>query len=444
MRLLVTNCRVAQAYATLRALRPHAEHVVATTSGKRPLGIWPTCHAAYSRLVDRRYEVPDPEGDWFHGRIGPYNTPKEEAFISAIEEICRAERIDTVFPTNDAWVYVFSKNKDRLASQGVVVPVPDFDVVKRPLDKYDTVQAAAETGFPHPRTVLAEDDASVRAAIADLPPPWVVKLRFTNGGRGMSFHWDSGELLKKTRELRETHGAPIVQEFIPGSETMSFYTVVDNEGRVISCQTPTNARARLSRPAHAGRSAFLTAPRHAFADHAAALAKHIGWWGSLTIQTMIDERDGIPKILEINPRLGVHLWLRTAVGVNEPLIALRLARGEKVDKVPEVPSGIVLLKPIEDTIAFGFDTFDYGSWKLRKLFGGTSVERHLAQDSLGELWDDYRGPYRRDGERRYSPYYDNFRSDPVPALIWTSKLLAANASLSVNRLFRPSSVKRPL
>ncbi|MFD0979806.1 ATP-grasp domain-containing protein [Tropicimonas aquimaris] len=443
MRLMVTNCRVAQAYATLRALRPHAEHVVATTSGKRPLGVWPTCHAAYSRLVDRRYEVPDPEDDWFHGRIGPENTDREEAFIQRIEEICQTERIDTVFPTNDAWVYVFSKNRDRLARIGVTVPVPDYEVVRRPLDKYDTVQAAAESGFPHPRTYLATDDAAVREAVAELPPPWVVKLRFTNGGRGMSFHWDADELLKRVQELREVHGAPIVQEFIPGSETLSFYTVVDKAGRVLSCLTPVNARERLSRPSHAGRSAFRTAHRHAYADQAAALAKHIGWWGSLTIQAKVDERDGVPKILEINPRLGVHLWLRTEIGINEPLIALRIARGEPVESVPQVPAGIRLLKPIEDTIAFGCDSFDYGVYKIRRL-GRSTAENPLPQDSFRQIWDDYRGPYRETGERRYSPYYQYFRKDPLPSLIWTSKILSAHGSLSFKRLVRPGSVKRPV
>ena len=116
MRLLVTNTRVAQAYAIIRALRPHAERMVATTSGPRPLGIWPTCHAAFSRLVDRRYHVPDPEADWREGRIQPENTPREQTFVDAVLEICARESIDTIFPSNDPWIYVFSKNKELFAA----------------------------------------------------------------------------------------------------------------------------------------------------------------------------------------------------------------------------------------------------------------------------------------------------------------------------------------
>jgi biotin carboxylase len=393
--------------------------------------------------VDRKYAVPDPEDDWFYGRVGPDNTPREEAFVAAIERICDKERIDTIFPTSDPWVYVFSKNKSRFEAMGITIPIPDFDVVKRPLDKYDTVQAAIEAGFPHPETHIATDDHAVRRAARSLPAPWVVKLRFTNGGRGMSYVWDADELIDVTRRLREKHGAPIVQEFIPGVEGLSFYTVIDKSGRLISCLTPKNARSQPSRPSNSGRNAFITAPRHPFGDKAAALARHIGWWGSLTIQTKIDERDGIPKIMEINPRLGVHLWLRTEIGVNEPLLCLRIARGEQVEPVTNAPEGWCLLKPIEDSIAFGFDVIDHGFDKVRNLLPGERTAAGGRQETLSEIWEAYRSPYRWSGERRYSPYYQYFREDPLPALIWSSKLLASSAALSLDRIFRPSKVKRP-
>ena len=63
MRLLVTNTVTPPAYFVVRALRPYADTVIATTYGPRPVNNWPTCHSAYSRLVDRRYSVLDPERD---------------------------------------------------------------------------------------------------------------------------------------------------------------------------------------------------------------------------------------------------------------------------------------------------------------------------------------------------------------------------------------------
>ena len=99
MRLLVTNTRTGQAYAIIRCLRPHAEWISATMYGSN----WLTAHtatAAFSRLVNRRHVVTSPEEDWAAGKIQYENTEREERYIRDIEEICRKDRIDTIFPSS--------------------------------------------------------------------------------------------------------------------------------------------------------------------------------------------------------------------------------------------------------------------------------------------------------------------------------------------------------
>lgn len=435
VRLLVTNGRCAQAYAIIRALRPHAERIVATMSGPRPLGVWPTCHAAYSRLVDRRYRVPDPESDWFEGRVGRHNTEREQAFVTAVLEICERERIDTIFPSNDPWVYVFSKNRQVFAEQGIVIPVPDYDTVCRPLDKYLTIQCAQEAGFPCPRTYLPQDDEDVTRIAGELEPPWVVKLRFTTGGRGFAIVHRVADLEEKTRALRRTHGAPIIQEFIPGHRMQSFYLVLDRGGQVVSAQSPRSLRAER-RTSHTISTAFETASRHPSTNEAIRLVRHIGWWGGATVQTKIDARDGTPKLMEINPRLGVHLWLRTELGINEPLMCVKIARGEGVEPVGEFPAGCRLLKPIEDAVALGFDLIDLGVQRLRNGLGRSPVDSANPPMTLKELITFYRAPYLDRQETRFSPYFRYCLQDPLPSLIWSSKILADNARLTIKGVGR--------
>src|SRR5712692_6082780 len=112
MRLLVTNTHSAPAYSIIRALRPYATGVVATMEGKHRWAAR-TSHAANSRLVDQRYYVPRADLDWRAGIIQKENTEREEAYVQRILEICRLERIDTIFPSHDPLVYVFAKNRDR-------------------------------------------------------------------------------------------------------------------------------------------------------------------------------------------------------------------------------------------------------------------------------------------------------------------------------------------
>lgn len=97
MNLLVTNTRNAQAYAIIRALRPHAQKVVATMEGDNHFAAG-LSHAGNSRLVDKKYYTPSPAADWRAGRIQRENTEREEAYIRVVETICEQERIDIVFP----------------------------------------------------------------------------------------------------------------------------------------------------------------------------------------------------------------------------------------------------------------------------------------------------------------------------------------------------------
>ncbi|MDJ0802425.1 MAG: ATP-grasp domain-containing protein [Desulfobacterales bacterium] len=436
MRLLITNSKTAQAYAALRALRPQAEVVIATTYGSKPLGIWPVCHASYSRMVDRRYPVPDPERDWHEGRIQPTNTPREQAYIDAIVKICERERIDTIFPTNDDRNYVFSKNKKRFEALGVLLPVPDYDVVIKPLDKYRTIKCAEAAGFPSPRTYLPESDADAMHIARELGPPWVVKPRFTTGSRGLAVVDRESDLPATIRRVRKHHGMPILQEYIPGKGKQNFYIVLDRNGQARSVFTPRVLR-ELGRVTRNLTAACLTVPLHPMAEQAVRTLRSMGWWGGATIQTKLDRRDGLPKIVEINPRLGTHLWFRTELGINEPLLCLQIAAGEPITAKTTYPQDCVLLQPLEDLISLPFELLDLFVYRLRTTIGGRKpIDVSNPPMTLRERLAAYKTQYLGFPSRIYSPYFRYMLSDPLPSLIWATKLLQMNTRASIQSLGR--------
>jgi len=445
MKLLVTNTHAYQAYAITRSLRPHAERIVATLSGARLLGFWPTDHAAYSRLIDRRYRVPDPEVDWLAGRIQPQNTALEDTFIARILEICARENIDTIFPSSDAWVYVFSKNKARFEAQGIVIPVPDLDTVMTPLDKYRTILAARKVGFPHPETHLGESDEVVRRIAHNMPPPWVIKLRFTTGRRGMAFVEDADDLVEKCRATRARHGTPMIQEYIPGQQNESSYLVLDRDKQVVSAMTVTTRR-RSANVFSGEASACETVPTGPLVEKAIALAQHINWWGGMTVQHKVDPRDGQPKLMEMNPRLGISLWYRTELGINEPLMCLQIARGEKPEAANDYPYGYLLLKPVQDLFSLALDLINIAAYRFRT----DVLKRHLehplsgpyfANRRFGCYWNDYFGKRKR----CLTPYFRHAREDPLPLIMWISKLATSvvdRVGRRVGRWFRSVASQR--
>lgn len=417
MNLLVTNTRTAQAYSLIKELRPYANKIVAEMYGRSWLAarISP---AANSRLVDRRYRVPYPTYDWQTGNIQRENTEREELYFKEILRICEKESIDTIFPSFDPHVFIFSKNKHRLKERGIVVPVPDYDVLLQSLDKYRTVQAARASGFPHPRTWLADSDDAVREAAAETGPPWIVRPRFTAGSRGLEIVTDGHALAACVERINRSYGTPIIQEYVGGMGRQNFYLVADASADIkfIYCPRVLRCSQRIFRNAvHVAEGAA----DHPLIPLVKKFVKHLGWTGPLTIQTKLDPKTGEPKLLEINPRVGTHLWCRIASGVNEPMMCLKIARGESVETATQLRTGMLLLEPTEDAIAIGFEALDRMLYNIRvKWRGRETVDPASVPLPIGQIFPSYLKYYRTKQEKVFSPMFTSFRNDPLVAILW--------------------------
>lgn len=424
MKLLVTNTQSGQAYVIIRALRPYAEKIIATMYGKHRFAARTTL-AANSRFVDRRYYVPNPELDWLAGIIQKENTPKEEAYIQRVLDICEKEEVDTIFPSLDPQVYIFSKNKQRLEEKGILVPVPDYETLLTPLDKYKTIQAAQKVGFPCPRTYFPENEADLKRIAQELDPPWVIKQRQAFGGRGMAIVTNFAQLQVKARPIRE-HYMPMIQEYIPGRQRQVFYLMVNRGGDIVAFLCPEIVR-RSQRLFRDFTRASESAVSHPFFPLVQRLVHHLGWWGTLTIQTKVDPRDNIPKLLEINPRCGIKLWNRTELGLNEPLMCLKIARGEQVERFESYPVGTLLLEPLDDLLGLGFELLDLSLYWFRTTVRGVKPIDPLNRPlTLAELIGSYRREYLGGREKVFNPLFKYLFNDPLPSLLYCYSFMGSS------------------
>jgi biotin carboxylase len=374
-----------------------------------------TAHAANSRLVDRRYYVPRADQDWKAGIIQRENTAREEAYVQRVLEICHREGIDTIFPSWDPLVYVFAKNRHRF--KDILIPVPPYETLLTPLDKFRTIEAAQASGFPCPRTYVPEGASDLARITGELDPPWVLKRRFTAGGEGMAFITDIAALRAAVDKVRDPRAMPMIQEYIPGRERQHFYVIADRASEVKGCFCPRVVRyaSRL----HSDTSGSVaSAVSHPLVPQVKKLVRDMGWWGALTLQTKVDVRDGLPKLMEINPRLGLHLWYRTELGVNEPLMCLRIARGEDVPE-GHYPVGNLLLSPLEDTLRIGVEVLDSLIYRVRtRVLGKRPVDPTNPGRGLTALARAYARDYLGPETKVFSPYWKYLPEDPLPCLLW--------------------------
>jgi biotin carboxylase len=420
MNLLVTNTRNAQAYIVIRALRPYANKIVVTMYGKSRFEAR-LSHAAKSRLVDKRYFVPSPVADWRAGKIQRENTEREEAYIQAVEEICKRENVDVIFPTWDPKVYVFSKNKERFAKIGVLIPVPDYDVVIIPLDKYRVIRAAEEVGLPCPKTYAPETEDDLKRIAAEIAFPIVIKPRHASGGRGFQIVRNFGELFQSMSLIWKERQPAIVQECIPGQAAQSISFLLDRRGafKVVSGTQEHRTFFRIPRNFSTVSESVEPFP---YVAHAAKLACNIGWWGCVNVQMKVDVRDGVAKLMEINPRLGSRRWGRTELGINEALMCVMISRGEDVRAVGALPTQVLCIHPVEDLLGFGFKLVDLFLYKVRVgLLGRTPLDASNPPTPLKKLVRSYKDTYLSRKRKVYNPYFKYFFQDPLVSILWWSQ-----------------------
>jgi hypothetical protein len=138
----------------------------------------------------------------------------------------------------------------------------------------------------------------------------------------------------------------------------------------------------------------------------------------MTLQTIVDARDGQPKLMEINPRFGHNLWYRTELGINEPLMLLRMARGLDPGAVPPFEEGVLLVDPLWDLMHLLGQSVDQSISRLRGARAARAADDEPYEaEPLGPLVTNLRAEYFGHGRRITSPLNRGYLSDPLPPLI---------------------------
>jgi glutathione synthase/RimK-type ligase-like ATP-grasp enzyme len=434
MRLLVTNPWNGQAYCVLRSLRGHATRLIATVYREHGV-LGRLAPAAVSRFVDRVYPVPLAVQDWRRGSLDEENTRAEEAYVRAILDICEREDIDTVFPSWDPEVLLVSKNKPRFAERGITVPVPDWPVLRRAMDKYAVIQAATDLGFPCPGTYLPRTPAEALELAKRLGYPVVLKPRFSTRARGSYLVTGPEELDKTIRQVEPAFGMPMLQEWIPGGldQRVSVAITLDRRGRPVTLHARQHVRTVL-RSFVSVPCAQVSCTELPLVQDAVRLLQGLGYVGHARVQVKVDPRDGVGKLMEINCRPGFRIWCEVDLGQAVPLLCVQIHRGLPVDAVPPHDGPHVFLNPVEDALSLVFYLWSWATRRVRPRRRESTGDR---PPPLRDVLRQYRETYRTP-RKHFDWYFKALADDPLAALAWyVSHLIGARRVHQVEETLQP-------
>ena len=272
-----------------------------------------------------------------------------ESSSAALMEVLREGHYDVVIPMTDFSATLLSAHIDEvrpLAWPAVNEP----GVFLRASDKQRTMQACAEAGVPCPRTLYDMDSADAILA-AGLPFPFIIKPRVGYGSIGFHVIRDAEQLRRVFPEALERFGGMVVQEYIPQTGTQYKCEVfLDSDGTPKSAVVFDKTRWY---PVDGGSTCCsCSVHRPDIAADSIRLLQHIGWRGYGDVDLIEDPRDGMAKVMEINPRITASVKVCFAAGVDFARQIVELGMGLPVTDYPDYRDGVRLRYMHTDVLWF--------------------------------------------------------------------------------------------
>ncbi|MBN2582455.1 MAG: ATP-grasp domain-containing protein [Planctomycetes bacterium] len=256
----------------------------------------------------------------------PHEQP-EEAVETILAFLARNE-VEVVFPVGDRVTDLVARRQDEFRRHAALALSP-YDVFRRGRSKILTLQAAQRAGCPIPLTWYPAEQPLDRIAV-EAPYPVLIKPDIGVGARGLTLCSSADELLGSFGAVAERFGECFVQEWVP-QDGMQYKVdlIVDAERQLLSGIVYSKLRYY---PATGGSSVLnCTEHRPDILDSAYRVVKELGWVGFCDFDYITDPRDGVAKLMEINPRFPESYRATVAGGLDMTRCLYQLATGRPVE-----------------------------------------------------------------------------------------------------------------
>lgn len=286
------------------------------------------------------------EQGWYVSGAGHHLTPNPRTDLDGWVDslLAFAEQFEEpppAIPMSDVHIVAFDEAAPRLAH---AFRLHGFGSGLRTslTSKRRTFALAEQHDFPRPVSRWIESRDELAAFAEELGAPVLIKPDLT-------YHWRSGEvaeivgprkvmigedvddLLASYDEISHLSPGALAQEVIPGSDDCLVYWCgfVGPEGRVGGRLV---GRKRRIVPIHYGSATFVELVDDPSVEaQCEAFLTAVGYQGLCGIELKRDPRDGVPKLIEVNPRYSLWDDIGVPVGVDVAHEAVRSLLGDPTE-----------------------------------------------------------------------------------------------------------------
>jgi len=213
------------------------------------------------------------------------------------------------------------------------------------------MKEAERLGVPIPKTYYP-DDVGIETVAKEIPYyPVVLKPCISNGARGICYPKNKEELVSLYAKIRAEYKECIVQEFIPHSGMQyKAEILLDAKQKILAAGV--YDKPRFFPPTGGSSTLNSTVDRPDIIELAIRFLSGIGWYGMGDCDFIVDPRDNIPKLMEVNPRFTRSIKILVSAGLDYPYLLYLLAIGEDVEPQFEYRKGLYLRYFLSDCVWF--------------------------------------------------------------------------------------------
>jgi len=275
-----------------------------------------------------------------------YPSPRRspDQFVEFLLTEIKKNHYHCLFPMEEETLLLLAKHHSEI-SQHTYLLSPDLKKIEFVRDKRNLIQFAEAHGIPTPKTydIPPPSSSPSRGEAGSSPLPWeekgrgipfpvVIKPRISSGGFGIVYVKKKEDLICSYQSVHERYPFPIIQDWIPdGGGTFGFAALFDEASNIKAAFIHKKLRMY---PIQGGPSTLREGVEHPqIMELGLSLLKSLNWVGVGMAEFKVDPRDGVPKLMELNPRFWGSLQLAIISGVDFPYLILRMARRESFEPV---------------------------------------------------------------------------------------------------------------
>lgn len=261
-----------------------------------------------------------------HKILGVCDLHKPEESEQYIVELVKKGHYDLVFAPFEFSARILSHNKEELSKHAIIYAM-DKEVFDRANNKEEVMRVCMEYGIPCPQTFFGIE--KVEDIDGRIQFPVIIKPHSMYGARGFHLFHTAEEMRTYVKEKQIDLKGYVIQEYIPeGSRLMGGNVMIDRNGEIKSSYLYICEHIYPEVGGTSTLNGILVRPD--ITENCDKLVKLMGLQGEMGVDLMLDCRDNVGKVIEINPRPVHGIALGFFAGVNHALQILEDAFGMEV------------------------------------------------------------------------------------------------------------------